>query len=96
MNAGDPTVSGAGWKFLREKGVVLNDVPKPVPPEFVDHTQYITDLVDQIADIGLRIRLLEAIETLVHGMNGSWQGARVGWQWGSVPDNLASLFDQEP
>lgn len=64
------------------------------PQEFIDHVQYITTLTDQIEDDSIRVKLLDAIEALVHGMNGPWYGASVGWMWGDVPDDLASLFDE--
>lgn len=64
------------------------------PKEFSDHIDDITALVNRIDDDTLRRELFDAIEMLVHGMNGPWQGARVGWQWGEIPDDLASLFDE--
>lgn len=64
------------------------------PKEFKDHVDHITVLANQIEDETIRIQLLDAIETLVHGMNGPWHGATVGWQWGEVPDTLAGLWDE--
>jgi hypothetical protein len=70
----------------------LNDAPK----EFRDHVEHLTGLINQIEDEGLRSRLFDDIETLVQGMNGPWRDCTVGWMIiGNVPDDLASLFDED-
>lgn len=65
------------------------------PQDFRDHIDHITALTNHIADDSIRVQLLDAIELLVTNMNGPWMGSRVGWRWGEVPDDLASLFDEE-
>lgn len=64
------------------------------PSEFTEHIEHITRLVDLIEDDAVRVQLLDAVEVLVQGMNGPWQGSTVGWRWGEVPDDAASLFDE--
>lgn len=74
--------------FLREKEGAVFDAPQ----EFKDHVELITKLTDLIEDESVRVQLLDAIELLVHGMNGPWHGSSVGWQWGEVPDTIEGLF----
>lgn len=79
-------------KVLREKETALSNTPHTTPPpEFLDHAWHITRLTEHIEDKAVRVELLNAIEVLVHNMNGPWQGCRVGWQNGQVPDDLSGL-----
>jgi hypothetical protein len=62
------------------------------PKEFEEHVNYITRLSEAMDDEDVRLELLDAIETLVHNMNGPWKGCRVAWPHTEVPDTIEGLF----
>lgn len=74
----------------REKESALNEVPT----SFNDHINRITELVEEVEDDRLRVKIYDVIETLIKNMNGEWYGAVATWRIGEVPDDPHELFDE--